>query len=175
MLVACTIGCASSPASPPLHESYGGALEPLDANGTVLRDQLRADVEVLAGQIRERSVLRPKGLHAGADRSESVFVASGLSPQRQPFTVEGAPCDNVEAEIAPTDRSHDVVIIGAHYDSVAFTTGANDNASGTGAMLTLASTFATGSRAPLAGSLPSPTKSRPTPRCQHGVVGQLRS
>jgi hypothetical protein len=124
-------------------KSYGGALEPLDANGTGLRDQLRADVEVLAGQIGERSVLRPKGLHAGADRIESVFAASGLSPKRQPFTVEGVACDNVEAEIAGTDRSHDVVIIGAHYDSVAFTTGANDNASGTAAMLAVARTFAT--------------------------------
>jgi Zn-dependent M28 family amino/carboxypeptidase len=52
------------------------------------------------------------------------------------------PCENVEAEIAGSERRDEVVIVGAHYDSVEGTTGANDNASGVAAMLALARTLA---------------------------------
>jgi Zn-dependent M28 family amino/carboxypeptidase len=51
-------------------------------------------------------------------------------------------CDNVEAEIRGRDRPGDIIVIGAHYDSVPYTTGANDNASGVAAMLALARVFA---------------------------------
>jgi Zn-dependent M28 family amino/carboxypeptidase len=123
--------------------SYAGALEPLDAHAAAVRDQLQADVTMLASGIGDRSVPHPRGLHAAADRVEAVLAASGLSPKRQTFAVDGVHCDNVEAEIAGTDRPGDVVIVGAHYDSVVSTTGADDNASGTAAMLALARTFAT--------------------------------
>jgi hypothetical protein len=123
-------------------KSHVGALEPLDVQGVALRDQLRADVETLAGRIGERSVRRPEGLSAAAAHIEGALAALRLSPQRQTFTVEGVACDNVEAEIAGSERPSDIVIVGAHYDSVAFTTGANDNASGVAAMLALARSFA---------------------------------
>jgi hypothetical protein len=123
-------------------KSYAGALEPLDARGRSVADQLRADVEMLAGQIGERSVRRLTGLHSAADRIEAALSEAGLAPVRQTFTVQGVSCDNVEAEIAGRDRPGDIVIVGAHYDSVEYTTGANDNASGVAALLALARTFA---------------------------------
>lgn len=123
-------------------KSYAGALEPLDARGRGLADQLRADVEMLAGQIGERSVRRPSGLHAAADQIDSVLRAAGLAPVRQTFTVEDVVCDNIEAEVPGRDRPGDVVIVGAHYDSVELTVGADDNGSGVAALLALARTFA---------------------------------
>jgi Zn-dependent M28 family amino/carboxypeptidase len=123
-------------------KSHAGPLEPLDTREAALRDQLRDDVEALAGRIGERSVRQPRGLSAAADRIDATFAAKGLSPRRQTFTVDGVACDNVEAEIAGGDRRGDIVVVGAHYDSVEGTTGANDNASGVAAMLALARAFA---------------------------------
>jgi Zn-dependent M28 family amino/carboxypeptidase len=96
-------------------------------------------VEELAG-IGERSVQRPRGLHAAADQIDEALRAAGLKTSRQTFMVDGVSCDNVEAEI--TGSGSEVVVVGAHYDSVPFTSGANDNASGTAAMLALARAFA---------------------------------
>ena len=123
--------------------SFTGGTAPLDARGEALRDQLRHDVEMLAGDIGERSVQRPEGLHAAADRIESAFAATGLAPRRQTFVVQGVACDNIEAEIVGDARPADIVVIGAHYDSLASTVGADDNASGSAALLALARAFAT--------------------------------
>jgi Zn-dependent M28 family amino/carboxypeptidase len=121
--------------------SYTGALEPLDAEGAARADRLRADVHGLAGEIGERSVRRPKGLNAAARRIGDALQAAGLKPSSQTFMVEGVPCENVDATIEGSDRPADIVVVGAHYDSVALTTGANDNGSGVAAMLELARIF----------------------------------
>ena len=122
--------------------SYTGALPPLDDQGKALADELRARVELLAGRIGDRSVQRPRALHAAADAIDDAFRAAGLATARQTFDVGGVACDNVEAAIAGRAGSSDVVVVGAHYDSVPFTTGANDNGSGTAALLALARLFA---------------------------------
>jgi Zn-dependent M28 family amino/carboxypeptidase len=49
---------------------------------------------------------------------------------------------NIEAEIVGGARPGEIVIVGAHYDSVVGSPGANDNASGTAAVLALAKRFA---------------------------------
>jgi Zn-dependent M28 family amino/carboxypeptidase len=123
-------------------ESYLGTMESLDSRGEVVRDRLRADVETLAHQIGERSVHRPVGLSAAADFIVTSLSSPGRVPRRLPYAVEGVDCDNIELEIKGERRPDDVVIVGAHYDSVAYTTGADDNASGVAAMLALARTFA---------------------------------
>jgi hypothetical protein len=123
-------------------QSYRGPLEPLGPGEPALRDQLRADVEMLANQVGDRSARRPSGLSAAADRIEAALVEPGLVPQRQTFNVDGVAYVNVTAEIAGRRRPTDIVVLGAHYDSVSFTTGANDNASGVAAMLALARIFA---------------------------------
>jgi hypothetical protein len=136
-------------------KSYSGPLPPLGDDGKALAEELRGYVEALAG-LGERSVQRPKGLHAGADQIDETLRRAGLTTSRQTFLVDGVACDNVEVEVAgsdgasdvgPTARTgdrpqRDVVVVGAHYDSVPFTTGANDNASGTAAVLALARRFA---------------------------------
>jgi Zn-dependent M28 family amino/carboxypeptidase len=119
-------------------KSYVGPLAPLDAKESALADELRSDVQSLAGEIGERSVRRPSGLNAAADSIERALVDAGLTPDAQTYIVQGVQCRNIEASIGGSDRPGDIVIVGAHYDSVAGTTGANDNASGVAAMLALA-------------------------------------
>jgi hypothetical protein len=128
-------------------ESYAGPLEPPDSQEAALARELRADVERLTADIGERNVRRSDGLHAAADWIVEAFAAAGLAPRRQTFTVQGAACDNIEAEIEGRVRPRDIVVVGAHYDSVASTTGADDNASGVSALLALARAFA-GSQPP---------------------------
>jgi Zn-dependent M28 family amino/carboxypeptidase len=56
--------------------------------------------------------------------------------------VAGKICENIEAEVRGRERPDDIIIIGAHYDSVQGSPGANDNASGVAATLALARRFA---------------------------------
>jgi Zn-dependent M28 family amino/carboxypeptidase len=51
-------------------------------------------------------------------------------------------CWNIEAEIAGSTRPEELVLVGAHYDTVPHCPGANDNASGTAALLALARSLA---------------------------------
>ena len=55
--------------------------------------------------------------------------------------MEGKICENIEAEVPGTDRPDEILVIGAHYDSVKGSPGANDNGSGVAAMLVLARMF----------------------------------
>ena len=56
----------------------------------------------------------------------------------QTYDVEGHAVSNLEAELVGSDGAAGTVVVGAHYDSVAETVGADDNASGVAAALELA-------------------------------------
>lgn len=119
--------------------SYAGPFEPLSEPERALATALRRDVEALAGTIGDRSLPNHAGLVAAADHVDRALTEAGYRVQRQRFEVGGQTCDNVEAELG---GSAEIVIVGAHYDSVAGTVGANDNASGVAALLALARAFA---------------------------------
>jgi hypothetical protein len=132
-------------------QSYAGALAPLTALESATEAQLAATVGHLADGIGERNVLlHPQALSAAADFIESAFQSAGLAPQSQSFAADGAVCRNVEAEIRGGSMPGEIVVIGAHYDSIVDSPGADDNASGVAAMLALAAVFA---RAPQARTL----------------------
>lgn len=94
-----------------------------------LESRLKETVEILCKS--ERNTGRClEGLHAAADFLESTFRALGLNAAKQEFQADGVACSNVEA-IAPSYAGHESphIVIGAHYDSVEGTVGADDNAS----------------------------------------------
>jgi hypothetical protein len=113
---------------------------PLSPDETVLREELRANVQKLAGEIGERNMWHYPQLNAAADFIEDSFSQAGLRTRRDSYEMDGQPCHNIEAEI-PGNRS-EIVVIGAHYDSVFGSPGANDNGSGAAATLALARRFA---------------------------------
>jgi Peptidase family M28 len=119
-------------------KSYRGPLPPLNAEQTALRDELRRHVQKLAGEIGERNVFQPKKLNAAADYVEAVLAEGGRKVTRQSYKASGELCHNLETEILGTTRPYEIVLIGAHYDSVAGSPGADDNASGAAALLVLA-------------------------------------
>jgi Iap family predicted aminopeptidase len=106
----------------------------------ILRDELRADVRKLAGEIGERNVDHYPQLMAAADFIQNSFSTAGLQPRRDTYQLRNLPCHNIEAEIHGT--SPEIVVVGAHYDSVFGSPGANDNGSGVAALLALARRFA---------------------------------
>ncbi len=128
-------------------KSYHGHVPPLTDEQMVLRDQLRKDVAKLAGEIGDRNVSTEyENLCKAANFIEESFVEAGYKVSRQGYEVslyglKGRECHNLEVEIMGLERPDDIVIIGAHYDSLEGTPGANDNASGVAALLALARAF----------------------------------
>jgi Zn-dependent M28 family amino/carboxypeptidase len=105
-------------------------------------ETLQAHVEMLAGAIGERNMWRREALARAAEYIASQLVASGHTPVRHPYEVARMPVENIDATLEGAARPHEIVVIGAHYDSVQGCPGANDNATGVATMLELARRFA---------------------------------
>jgi len=118
--------------------SYRGPLPPLSPAQSALRDALRQDVQKLAGEIGERNVFTPRKLRAAADWLETSLTSAGYKISRQSFQANGQSCVNLEVEIQGKTRGTEIVVIGAHYDSVIGCPGANDNGSAVAGLLALA-------------------------------------
>lgn len=118
--------------------SYAGTLPPLTSEELELRDRLSAEVSYLSVNIGDRNVLLPHSLLAASDYLSSCLQEQGYTVVEHPYSVEGAAVNNLEATLAGTDSTLGQVIVGAHYDSVAGTVGANDNGTGVAAVLEIA-------------------------------------
>lgn len=118
--------------------SHDQPLKPLTAVEAELRDRLRGHVRRLAGEIGERNVWRYRGLQAAASYLEEELRNAGFAVAEQSYTSEGKRVRNLEAELPGRNPSAGIVIVGAHYDSVYGSQGANDNASGVAALLEIA-------------------------------------
>ena len=119
-------------------KSFHGPLPPLTPVQTALRDELRGHVEKLAVEIGERNVFKPAKLKAAANYIQASLTSDGYQVTRQSFKASGEVCDNLEVEIPGTTRRNEIIVIGAHYDSVMGTAGADDNATGVAGLLALA-------------------------------------
>jgi hypothetical protein len=104
----------------------------------VLRDRLRGHVWTLAAEIGERNLWRPHALHASARYIEERLRGWGYDVGSQDLIVAGHAVRNIEAELPGYRLPDEIVLLGAHYDSVAGSPGANDNATGAAALLELA-------------------------------------
>jgi Zn-dependent M28 family amino/carboxypeptidase len=126
--------------------NHPGAAGPLTQREAGLRDSLRGDVEKLAGEIGERNLVRYDALTAAANYLEQGLIEAGYKVERNAFEVatpQGSrSVYNLIAELKGKQRPEEIVIVGAHYDSREGTPGADDNASGSAAALSLARTFA---------------------------------
>ncbi len=105
--------------------------------------RLRDDVHALADDIGERNVFRPAALRAAADLIERRWTTQGYEVVRGHWAdAPGWP--NLEIRRIGGTHPAQSVVIGAHYDSVPGSPGANDNASGVAALLELSRRMATG-------------------------------
>jgi Zn-dependent M28 family amino/carboxypeptidase len=103
-----------------------------------LESRLRRHVERLADEIGERHVLRPEALHAAERYIGETLRALGYEVSRQAYQAQGVDSANLEVSIAGSGAASEIVLAGAHYDTVPGSPGADDNASGVAAILELA-------------------------------------
>ena len=104
---------------------------------------LQTHIHMLADRIGERNIWRHAALAEAADYISTAFADAGYEPLRQWYDVARLPVSNIEATLHGTSQSDEIVVLGAHYDTVNGCPGANDNATGVAALLELARRLAT--------------------------------
>ena len=107
--------------------SFSGPLPALSVEEDLLSARLERHVRMLAEEIGERNLARYDSLKASVCYLERVFREVGDSVAAQEFVVDGKKVNNIEVELRGESRPEEIVIIGAHYDSVFGCPGANDN------------------------------------------------
>jgi len=106
-----------------------------------LAERLRSHVIKLSRTIGERNVFRPDALHAAAHYIREEWTAMAYAVTAQSYLAHGVRSENLEVTRQGRSKPGKIVLIGAHYDSVKGSPGANDNASGVAALLELARAF----------------------------------
>jgi hypothetical protein len=99
----------------------------IDIQQTV--ERLEAHLRVLTETIGERSVRFPENLNKTATYIQSFYDDIGIAVHRAPYDYADFKVDNVVAEISTGPHPSRRYLLGAHYDSVSGTVGADDNAS----------------------------------------------
>lgn len=97
--------------------------------------RLHADVAALAGGIGPRHPAHPGSLDRAAAHIAQRLADAGLAVRREAFAAQGHDWCNLVAEIP---GAAPIVLVAAHYDTVAGSPGADDNASGIAVLLEMA-------------------------------------
>jgi Zn-dependent M28 family amino/carboxypeptidase len=115
----------------------------LNTSSPTLTDRLRGHVYHLAQKIGQRNIFHPHTLNAAAAYIRDTWTAQGYEVTMQYYRTQGVTCENLEINQTGRTNPHQIILIGAHYDTVAGSPGANDNASGVAALLELSRFFTT--------------------------------
>jgi len=118
--------------------SHQGPVPPLAAEEAAIAERLRRHITAIAS--RPHNIRHYVELEKAARYIEDELKAVGYEPLAQVYTADQKQVRNIEVTIEPADavRSRGTVVVGAHYDSAGDAPGANDNGSGTAAVLELA-------------------------------------
>lgn len=132
-----------------------GEAEPLDTNTMlrlegaamqrrpVSREDLEKTVTTLATRIGERHGGKPDALESAALWIESSLSGGnmGYLVERHSFDAGESEVRNLIVELPGRERRKEIIVVGAHYDTVPGSPGANDNATGVATLLALARAF----------------------------------
>ncbi len=100
-----------------------------------VRRRLEGHLKALTRTIGERSVRRPENLAASAEYLQSIFRSIPMETRLDGYDFRGMTVNNVIAALTPPRTPEAHFVVGAHYDSVVGTVGADDNASAVAVML----------------------------------------
>ena len=111
-------------------------------------DSAYAFMKQLQSNYPYRQVNSSNGMLSGAEEwLKAQIVTMGYEYMAQPFTMTSAdgvtPCYGENLIFSKQGASDRVIVVGAHYDCVEQTFGTDDNASGVGVLLELASIYST--------------------------------
>ncbi|MDI6773996.1 MAG: M28 family peptidase [Verrucomicrobiota bacterium] len=129
----------------PLGVILWGCVQPLRAGSASSRrvaspDRLRKHVVTLSETYHPRSWGHTANLDLCADYISRQLEKTGARTEFQDYTAQGVVCRNVRAFFGPATGER--VVVGAHYDAVAGSPGADDNASGVAGLIELAGLLA---------------------------------
>jgi len=120
---------------PMSEKSYSGPFLPLSDEEKHISRNLRTHVFMLADEIGERNIWHPTKLHEAAEYIDNVWQEQGFVVKHQEYEARGVESANLIIEMKGVSLPDQIVLVGAHYDSVLGSPGANDNGSGVGALL----------------------------------------
>jgi Zn-dependent M28 family amino/carboxypeptidase len=106
----------------------------------VITDRIRSHIKALEGV--RHPVAAPDALERAADYITDSLRSLDYEITEQRFTDNGRPFRNIIATHQGLTRPNEQVVVLAHYDTVAGTPGADDNASGVAVMLEIARVLA---------------------------------
>src|SRR2546427_2864967 len=118
--------------------SHAGPLQPLTVEEETIRRDLETHVRTLAGTIGERHYARPQALARAVAYLQDELARLGYEVTAQPFAAGGQTFHNLEVVIPGGSRADEIVVVGGHYDTVEGSPGADDNGSGSAAVVALA-------------------------------------
>jgi len=118
--------------------SYSGSFKPLADADAVTVDNLKGHVQMLAGTIGERTAEKYEKMNSAAQYIKYYFGQAGMKPMVQVYDIDSQKFENITAEMQGSTKPEEIIVIGAHYDSVLNSPGANDNGSGVAALLEIA-------------------------------------
>lgn len=113
----------------------------LSAEESLVAERLSSHVDVLASLIGPRHWWKYDMLLAAEKYVETQLSKTSLPVERHTFNVMGKPVTNLIVEQKGLKRPEEILILGAHYDTVDSTPGADDNASAVAGMLEIAQQF----------------------------------
>jgi len=142
-------------------ESYSQEFKELNKEERVIRQNLKNHIGFLAGTLGERNMFVPKNLKNAAAYIDKSFRAQGhkvssheyvlqkgfsrntivmdtfraIFPSNFPSDSKEPVATNIEIEVPGNVYMDEIILVGAHYDSVIGSPGANDNATGTAGLL----------------------------------------
>ena len=123
--------------------SFQGIPKLLDGTESQLRESLQQDLRLLAQEIGERNLSqRYPQLIEAAEFIEQTLQDAGYEVRRQEITVHGKLVWNIDAQCTGHAHPQEIIVVGAHYDTVPGSPGANDNGSAVVVNLALARAFA---------------------------------
>ncbi len=102
---------------------------------TITAAALKTHVQKLAGEIGERNVFCFSALVEAANYLGREWTDQGYEVVSQPYVAGRVECKNLEITHWGQAKRQQIVLVGAHYDSIQGGPGADDNASGVAALL----------------------------------------
>ena len=106
-----------------------------DMDKVEIRRRLIQHLQYLSVDLGERCIYRPQNLKTAENYVAREFESMGYAVRRQPFICQRVEVANV---IAGDPDPKGYYLLGAHFDTVAGTPGADDNASGVAVLLEVA-------------------------------------
>jgi Zn-dependent M28 family amino/carboxypeptidase len=117
-------------------------MNPHVASPGALEERLRAHVTHLAGTIGPRHMDAPNAWHRSVTYVHDQLQRAGGPVQREAYPVGQQRAENLLLDWPGADPSAPMLIVGAHYDTVTASPGADDNASAVAALIEIARALA---------------------------------